>query len=65
MRQIITRKQAVTLLVQLDKNVSEINLFLPVDDNHKYFKLTNEEMENKIAANRNMNSESIAGVVDF
>ena len=38
-------------------------MFEVVDKNHKYFKLTVEELEQRL--NKHLNSEAFAGVVDI
>lgn len=65
MKQILTRKQVVAIFHQFDKNIYELDLFFPVDDKSKYFKLSNEEMEKKLQKYHKFNFEQISAIVDF
>ena len=56
------KNQAVAVLIQVEAR-REIDLFEVVDKNHKYFKLTVEELEQRL--NKHLNSEAFAGVVDI
>lgn len=60
MLRVLTKKQAVAILVQVENNISNIDIFYQVKENHKLFKLTNEELEKKL----NNYMEDLAGVVD-
>lgn len=60
MLRVLTKKQAVAILVQVENKVSNIDIFYQVKENHKLFKLTNEELEKKL----NNYMEDLAGVVD-
>lgn len=56
------KNQAVAVLIQVEAR-REIDVFEVVDKNHKYFKLTVEELEQRL--NKHLNSEAFAGVVDI
>lgn len=56
------KNQAVAVLIQIESN-REINFFENIDKNHKYFKLTVEELESKLS--KHLDSEGFAGVVDL
>ncbi len=60
MLRVLTKKQAVAILVQVENKISNIDIFYQVKENHKLFKLTNEELEKKL----NNYMEDLAGVVD-
>ena len=60
MLRVLTKKQAVAVLVQVENKVNNIDIFYQVKENHKLFKLTNEELEKKL----NNYMEDLAGVVD-
>ena len=60
MLRVLTKKQAVAILVQVENKISNIDIFYQVKENHKLFKLTNEELEKKL----NKYMEDLAGVVD-
>ena len=60
MLRVIKKKQAVAILVQVENKISNIDIFYQVKENHKLFKLTNEELEKKL----NKYMEDLAGVVD-
>lgn len=60
MLRVLTKKQAVAVLVQVENKISNIDIFYQVKENHKLFKLTNEELEKKL----NNYMEDLAGVVD-
>lgn len=62
MKHIFTRTQAVSTIVQLKEGVREINLFAPVDANHKLFRLSNDELEQKLL--EHLDEETLAGVVE-
>lgn len=64
MKRIFTREQAASILEQVDKHVSEVDIFTPISKKNKYIKLTNEELEEKLK-NRVIDEDSFAGVVDF
>mgnify|MGYP003533191658 FL=1 len=60
MLRVLTKKQAVAILVQVENKISNIDIFYQVKENHKLFTLTNEELEKKL----NNYMEDLAGVVD-
>jgi hypothetical protein len=60
MLRVLTKKQAVAILVQVENKISNIDIFYQVKESHKLFKLTNEELEKKL----NNYMEDLAGVVD-
>lgn len=60
-KQIFTKTQAVSVLVQVQKTTN-INIFLPVDKSHNLFKLSCDELEKKLR--QHIDSDNIAGVVD-
>lgn len=60
MLRVLTKKQAVAILVQVENKENNIDIFYQVKENHKLFKLTNEELEKKL----NNYMEDLAGVVD-
>ena len=45
MLRVLTKKQEVAILVQVENKISNIDIFYQVKENHKLFKLTNEELE--------------------
>ena len=60
MLRVLTKKQAVAILIQVENKINNIDIFYQVKENHKLFKLTNEELEKKL----NNYMEDLAGVVD-
>lgn len=58
---ILTKTQAISLLISIEKN-DEPDRFLPVDPNHKFYKLSCEDLEEKIF--KVISQEQVAGVVD-
>lgn len=60
-KQIFTKTQAVSILEQV-KNTTEVDIFKFVDPKHKLFKLTCEELEEKLS--RYISQDKIAGVVE-
>ena len=60
MLRVLTKKQAVAILVQVENKENNIDIFYQVKENHKLFKLINEELEKKL----NNYMEDLAGVVD-
>ncbi len=61
-KQFFDKNQAVAVLIQIESN-REINLFEVVDKNHKYFKLSVEDLEKKLS--EYLDSNGFAGVVDL
>lgn len=60
-KQIFTKTQAIAVLEQI-KAQQEINFFAAVEANHAFYKLSCEELENKLA--QFIQRETIAGVVE-
>ena len=61
MKTFFDKKQAVTVLLQIEKN-QEINVFAQVDTKHKYFSLSCEELEKKLL--NYLDEDGFAGVVE-
>jgi hypothetical protein len=62
MKQIFTRTQAVSVLVQIKAKAENIDIMAPVSQNDKLFKLTNEELYSLLC--KTINTSEIADVVD-
>jgi hypothetical protein len=62
MKQIFTRTQAVSVLVQIKNKTKDINIMAPVDSKHNLFKLTNSELFSRLS--KHIDSDEIADVVD-
>ncbi len=62
MKQIFTRSQAVSVLVQIKAKVQDINIVAPVDPKDRLFKLTNEELYKLLC--KTIDPDEIADVVD-
>lgn len=62
MKQIFTRTQAVSVLVQIKNKTGNINIMAPVDVKHNLFKLTNAELFSRLS--QHINADEIADVVD-
>jgi Mg/Co/Ni transporter MgtE len=61
MKQIFTKTQAVTVLIQL-KERREIDLFEAVDMKHSLFKQSCDDLEKKLL--EHLDSDGVAGVVE-
>lgn len=60
-KQIFTKTQAVSVLVQVQKT-NNVNIFLPVEKDNKLFKLSCDELEKKLS--QHIDPDNIAGVVE-
>jgi hypothetical protein len=60
-KQIFTKTQAIAVLEQAKKS-QDINLFAPVDPNHAFYKLSCDELEQKLL--KYVEAEGMAGVVE-
>jgi hypothetical protein len=62
MKQIFTRTQAVSVLVQIKAKTQDIDIMAPVSAENKLFKLTNEELYSLLC--KTIDADEIADVVD-
>jgi hypothetical protein len=62
MKQIFTRKQAVSVLVQVRNGTKDVDIYASVDPKHNLFKLSNDELFGKLS--KIIDEDSIADVVD-
>lgn len=62
MKTIFSKKQAITVILQCEKKQKEIDLFAVVDEKHKYFSLSCEEIEKKLL--KYVDEDSFAGVIE-
>jgi len=62
MKQIFTRSQAVSVLVQIKAKVKEISIIAPVDKKDRLFKLSNEELYKLLC--KTIDPDEVADVVD-
>lgn len=68
MKKILNKRQAVALLSSIEDGVRYDNqndhFFHPHPDNHKLYKLNNDELLQKIFNNTNLDEDDILAVVD-
>ncbi|NCP98415.1 hypothetical protein GW796_00880 [archaeon] len=62
MKQIFTKKQAVSILHQVKTGTSDVDLMAHVDSKNSLFKLSNDELHERLS--KIIDEDSIAGVVD-
>lgn len=62
MKTIFSKKQAIAVILQCEKNQKDINLFIFVDEKHKYFSLSCEDIEKKLL--KYIDEDSFAGVIE-
>lgn len=62
MKTIFSKKQAIAVIVQCEKKEKDIDLFAIVDEKHKYFSLSCEEIEKKLL--NYVDQDSVAGVIE-
>lgn len=62
MKQIFTRTQAVSVLVQIKARTENINIMAPVSSSDKLFKLSNEELYTLLC--KTIDADEISDVVD-
>lgn len=62
MKTIFSKKQAIAVIVQCEKKQKDIDLFAAVDEKHKYFSLSCEDLEKKLL--NYVDEDSFAGVIE-
>ena len=60
-KHVFTKKQAVSILDQV-KTTKEVDIFKPVDAQHKFFKLSCDDLEKELT--RYLGANQVAAVVE-
>lgn len=60
-KHVFTKRQAISILDQV-KTTKEVDIFKPVDTQHKLFKLSCDDLEKELV--RYLGANQIAGVVE-